>query len=177
MLTRAQIATLRADFQRRIAPGDASFSRALKDAAFKANDAAIAAFYNTDASPDYWVWRTNVSKDEIIRNVSPDGTTFIWAGNGFIERTAGELECWNQLFGSTLSVNPSLPNVRQAFADIFSGTGNAANNRAHLLSMCRRKATVAEKLLSVGGGDGSKASPALLGFEGKVGISDASSLR
>ena len=123
---------------------------------------------NAVASPDFWVWRTFVEKKEIVQQVSSTGTSFIWAGNGFITRSAGELECWNQLFNSTLTCNPSLPNVRQAFTDIFSGTGNAADNRAHLLVVGRRKATVAENLLATG--TGSTASPATMGAgaEGEV---------
>lgn len=114
-------------------------------------DQTTADALNAVASPDYWMWRTSVEKKEIVSQVSQDATTFTWAGNGFITRSAGELECWNQLFNSTLTCNPSLANVRQAFSDIFSGSGNAAANRAHLLSATRRKATIAEKLLAVPG--------------------------
>lgn len=127
---------------------------------------AVAALYNLTASPDFWVWRTSVSKKEIVEQASVDATTFTWAGNGFITRSAGELECWNQLFNSTLSCNPSLPNVRQAFQDIFSGTGNAAANRTHLLAAGRRKATRVEDLLATG--TGSTASPATMGSEGPL---------
>jgi hypothetical protein len=106
---------------------------------------------NTNSVPDYWCWRTSVEKKEVVQNASASGTSFIWNGNGFIGRSVGELECWNQLFNSTLTCNPSLPNVRQAFSDIFSGTGNAALNRTHLMIVSRRKATVAERLLAVSG--------------------------
>lgn len=112
-------------------------------------DQAAANALNAAASPDYWMWRTAVEKKEIVEKVSQVATSFAWAGNGFISRSAGELECWNQLFNSILKCNPSLPNVRQAFADIFSGTGNAAANRTHLLAVSRRKATAGEKLFAV----------------------------
>lgn len=124
---------------------------------------------NGTASPDFWVWRTSVEKREVLYQPSPNGgTTFTFVGNGFITRSAGELECWNQLFNTTLTCNPSLANVRQAFSDIFSGTGNAAANRTHLLSVARRKATIAEQLLATG--TGSTASPATMGTgaEGEV---------
>jgi hypothetical protein len=104
---------------------------------------------NLLATPAYWCWRSQVEKSEVVENVSVDGTSFVWAGNGFISRSVGELECWNQLFSLGGVVNPSLANVRQAFSDIFSGTGNAATNRAHLLTVSRRSATVAEKLLAL----------------------------
>lgn len=102
-------------------------------------NSAISDLYKVIASPDYWVWRTHIPKDEITQKVSQDGTSFIWAGNGFISRTAGEISCWLELFSGG-SCNASLPNVRQAFNDIFNGAGNAALNRTHLLAVGRRKA-------------------------------------
>jgi hypothetical protein len=143
---------------------------------------AIANWYNLVASPDYWVWRTSVEKKEIVQQPSQDGTTFIWAGNGFISRSVQELECWNQLFNSTLTCNPSLANVRQAFSDIFSGTGNAASNRTHLLACGRRKATFTETLFAVntpgsGAGRGTTADPDTMTFEGSVTPSEIDAAR
>jgi hypothetical protein len=59
---------------------------------------AIANVLNLPAAPDFWVWRTRVSKDELTNSVGPDGTTFTWAGNGFITRSAGEQAAWRELF-------------------------------------------------------------------------------
>lgn len=138
----------------------------------EANAAAVYEQSTADAmnavvSPNFWVWRTSVTKHEAVAQPSPNGgTTFTWAGNGFIGRSVGELECWNQLFNSTLTCNPSLANVRQAFSDIFSGSGNAAANRTHLLSVARRKATVAEKLLATG--TGTAGDPATMNAEGEI---------
>jgi hypothetical protein len=140
------------------------------DAAF-----AIAAAFNLAAAPDYWVWKSSVPKGELVNGVGPEGTTFNWTGNGFITRSVGEQTAWRELFNGTNTVNPSQANVRQAFADIFSGTGNAAANRTHLLAMARRKATRAEKLFATG--TGSTASPAVMGFEGSVSYQDVTSAR
>ena len=131
-------------------------------------DQATANTLNAIASPDFWVWRTSVTKAECVQTASVDGTTFNWVGNGFITRSVGEQTAWRELFNHTESVNPSLANVRQAFADIFSGTGNAAANRTHLLTIARRKATLGEKTL--GNGTGSTANPATMGSgaEGEV---------
>lgn len=130
------------------------------------DDEAIAAAYRLAASPDFWVWRTTVSKNEVVGAVSQDGTTFAWAGNGFITRAAGELTAWQELFGSDGAVNPSLPQVRQAFTDIFSGTGNAASNRTHLATVARRKALRIERLFATG--TGSTGSPGVLVYEGSL---------
>jgi hypothetical protein len=121
---------------------------------------AIAAWYNLAANPSFWAWRTSVAKGEFVNSVGPEGTTFNWTGNGFITRSVGEQTAWREIFNGTNTVNPSLANVRQAFADIFSGTGNAAANRTHLLSIGRRLTTNAEKLFA--SGTGSTGSPATM---------------
>jgi hypothetical protein len=127
---------------------------------------ALAAFYNAPASPVFWAWRTRVTKSELVTSVGPDGTTFNWTGNGFITRAVGELTAWQELFNGVQSVNPSLANVRQAFSDIFSGTGNAAANRTHLLGVARRLTTRLERLFATG--TGSTASPGVLVVEGTL---------
>lgn len=166
-LTTAQLAAIKADI--------------LADSALNAfpnsNDGnfAIAAAYSVTASPDYWVWRTRVTKAEMVQETSVDGTTFNWTGNGFITRSAGEQAAWQQIFNGELACNPSLPNVRQAFLDIFSGTGNAAANRTHLSTISRRKANRVEKLLATG--TGSTASPATMGFEGTLTYQDIEAAR
>lgn len=162
MLTPAQNATFKAAI---IADGPSNAQPNNSDGAF-----AIAAIWDVLATPDFWVWRTSVSKHECTSSASPDGTTFIWAGNGFITRSVGEQAAWRELLGEGGSVNPSLANVRQAFTDIFSGTGNAAANRAHLAAVGRRKATRAEKLFATG--TGSTASPAIMGHEGSLTYQD-----
>lgn len=131
---------------------------------------SVADALDATASPAFTVWRTRVGKHEITDQVSREGTTFTWAGNGFIGRSAGELQCWTELFNSVLACNPSLANVRQAFQDIFSGTGNAASNRTHLLACAKRDATRVEKLLA--SGTGSLAVPANLTWEGKLAAQD-----
>lgn len=121
----------------------------------------IASVYETTFSPDFWVWRTSITKADILQATGPEGTTFNWVGNGFITRSVGEQTAWHELFDGG-SCNPSLANVRQAFSDIFSGSGNAAANRTHLLAVGRRKANRFEKLFATG--VGSTASPATLGI-------------
>lgn len=167
MLTASQLTALKADIV-----ADATLN------AFPNNDDgnfAIAAAYNINASPDFWVWRTRVTKSELVTNVGPEGTTFNWTGNGFITRSVGEQTAWSEIFNGEDAVNASLANVRQAFSDIFSGTGNAAANRTHLLAVSRRKASRAEKLFATG--TGSTGSPAVLNFEGTITHQDVNTAR
>ena len=139
------------------------------------DDTTLAQFYQQPASPDFWVWKTAVSKDELVNSVGPEGTTFNWSGNGFITRSAGEQAAWEQIFSVSGTVDASKANVRQAFQDIFSGTGNAADNRTHLAAVARRRATYGEALYATG--TGSTASPATLTFEGVISATDVGQSR
>ena len=158
MLTPAQLATLKADI---LADPVLAAIPNTSDGAF-----AIAELYALPANPDFWVWKTYCSKAEFVQTTGPEGTNFNWVGNGFITRSAGEQAAWREIFNGEFACNPSLANVRQAFADVFSGTGNAAANRTHLLAVARRKALRIEKLFATG--TGSTASPATMVYEGTI---------
>lgn len=132
----------------------------------------IAAAFNANNSPDFWVWRTSISKDEFKFKMSQDGTTFIFAGNGFIGRTVQELIGWQELFNTDGITNASLSKVRDGFIDVFSGTGNAANNRNHLLATARRKATRAERLYATGLGGTALADVGTMVWEGLLDVLD-----
>jgi hypothetical protein len=167
-LTPAQLTTLKADI---VADGTLNAQPNNSD-----GNSTIAAAYNLNASPDYWVWRTAVSKAEYVGATSIDGTTFNWTGTGYITRAQGERDAWNQLFDAQGYANPSLPQVRQAVADIFSGaTAPAPANRTHLLTVSRRKATRAEKLFATG--SGTTASPSVMAFQGQISYQDVESAR
>jgi hypothetical protein len=168
ILTTAQLQALKADIA---ANSDLNVFPNNSDGNF-----AIAALYNALAAVDFWVWRTTVTKAEYTQSTSIDGTTFNWTGAGFITRSVGEQNAWAELFNHTQSVNPSLPNVRQAFADILSGgTAPAPANRTHMLTVSRRKASRVEKVLATG--VGSTASPGTMGSEGPIAYQDIEQAR
>lgn len=145
---------------------------------------SISLDYNAIAVPDFWVWRSVIDEAEITEGVSGDSTSWSWPA--FIARSALEQTGWTRLFGGSYSCKPSLAAVRQGFADIFSGgTAPAASQRAHLMSICRRKATRIEKLFAVlssappapSGNLGSTTSVATMGFEGPVDPNDVYNAR
>ena len=120
------------------------------------SDEQIAEALNQVVSPDYWVLRTSVTKHEMTDTTGThtDGspTAFTWGGasGGYINRSQGERDAWRELWNTSLTVNPSLANVRTAFDDIFSGAGaGAVGNRNHIKAKIRRLATVIEKVFSV----------------------------
>lgn len=162
-LSSAQLSTLKTDLA---ANADTKDLPKTPDGAF-----AAAELYAKDASPDFWVWKTTLTRAEAVASTSVDGTTFNWTGAGYITRSQGERDAFRELFNHTGTVNPSLPNVRQAFADIFSGgTSPAPANRAHLLTVARRKANRGEKLYATG--TGSTASPGTMAVEGTITFED-----
>ncbi len=148
---------------------------ALAAALAAGDDVAIAAHYNAVFSPDFWVRRTRISKSEIYGSTSQDGTVFTFNGNGYITRAQGERDAWVQLFDNNGFMDASLPQNEAAILDIFSGTGNAAANRAHIAAKVRRKATVIEKLYATG--TGSTGSNAIMGAEGPLTYAEVSAAR
>ena len=117
-------------------------------------------------TPDFWVWKTSLHEHEITGQTSVDGT--VWSWTAYIARTVGERDGWVRMFNTSLSINPSLPNVRQGIADIFSGSANSAPaQRTHLNTIARRKANKLEGLFATG--TGSTASPGTMVIEGSLG--------
>lgn len=150
MLTPAQLATLKADI---------AADPVLSTLPHTPDDAlAIAAIYNTIVSPEFIVWRTEVTEDEFTDLTSAEGTSWNWSA--FIARSQGERDGWARMFTRGF-INPARPNVRQAIIDIFSGTQNSAPaQRAHCAAIGKRPATRAEQLFSTG--TGSVAAPATM---------------
>jgi hypothetical protein len=139
MLTTAQKATLKTFIQ-----NDAT----LNAMAIAENYEGVAGSLNANASPDFWVYKTSMSKDELVASPSVDNTVFNWTGAGYITRSQGERDAFNAIFNQSGVVNPSIANARQAFTDIFSGTGVALANRTHITASIRRKANRIEKLFA-----------------------------
>lgn len=137
----------------------------------------LAAALNANASPDFWAWKTRLPKHDLTDKVSPDATTFDWgtqAGN-FIARSQGERDCWRELWNTSLTCDPSNQRVRDAMANIFSGTGaGAVNNRTHFLSMARRLVNRMERVFATG--TGSTASPGDFVVEGTLAAQEMASI-
>jgi hypothetical protein len=157
-LTAAQLAILRADIQ-----ADATLNAFPNnsDGAF-----AIAAAYNLPASPAFTVWKSNVTIGQIGDKINASELA------GLTSLNTQRLQAISEY--SPQGVNPSLPDRRAFFDDVFSGAGGTIT-RANLLALWKRFATRAEKLFATG--TGSDASPATLVFEGQVTVQDVVNAR
>ena len=155
MLTEAQKTALAADVAK-----DPAFAELPRnsDGAY-----AVAAAYNLPASPEFIVWRTSVSQDEIMQN----GFDWVRVDN----LSVGKARIWEWLFNNqSRSMNPSKINVRAGIDETWKGTAADLGVRAAVYAHCKRKATRAEKLFSTG--TGTDASPATMTQDGALSYSE-----
>lgn len=125
-------------------------------------DVAIAAILNVTVSPDFFAWRSNVSRSDVY-NSSPVPEASSWDWTKYKNQSATEQNAWTQIFMGD-QADFSKANVRAGIAAIF--TGAASSQVTHCLAVGRRRTTLAEKVLSTGAG--STASPATMGAEGTI---------
>ena len=127
----------------------------------------IAAAFSVIVSPDWIVWRSSVSQDEIMQN------GFDWTRVDNL--SVGKARIWQWMFDNEQHLcNPSKINVRAGIDAAWVGTAADLAVRAAVYSHCKRSANRIEKLLSTG--TGTTESPATMGYEGSVSYNDIQSL-
>lgn len=120
---------------------------------------AVAQALNLPADPAWVVWRTSVSRQEILQN------GFDWTRLDNL--SVGKARVWNEIFaGEGETLNPSKANVRVGIESVWVGTAQDLAVRAAVYVHCKRNATRAQKIFSTG--TGSDAVPATM----NVGINE-----
>ena len=124
---------------------------------------AIAEALQATASPDFTVWKTSVTQDEIMQN----GFDWVQVDN----LTVGKARIWEWLFDDqTNSINPSKLNVRAGIDEAWKGTAAMLAVRAQVYVHCKRAANLLEKLFATG--TGTDANPATMVIEGSIGYNE-----
>lgn len=118
----------------------------------------LAALLNTIASPAFIVWKSLVSRADIMQN----GFDWVRVDN----LSVGKSRIWEWLFEDTGAINPSKPNVRAGIDEVWKGTQADLDVRAAVYVHCKRSASRIEKLFATG--TGSEAVPATLVVEGPL---------
>lgn len=155
MLTPAQLLTLKTDIE--ADPAFASIPHT-SDGAYD-----IAQAYALTASPDFIVWKTSVTRDEIMQN------GFDWVDVDNL--TVGKARIWEWLFANiNQTINPAKLNVRAGIDECWKGTAAKLAVRAQVYVHCKRKANRFEKLFATG--SGADESPATMAIEGTLNYSD-----
>lgn len=147
----------------------------------------IAAAFNAPASPDYWVWKSSLTRSEVYHQTSPDNSNWNW--QTYTNQSVTEQGAWTQMFMGDAGPIGNV-NFRAGVLAIFSGAGAPTTQRNHVFSVGRRKATRAEKLFAVavvnppantgnntGNARGSATNPDNLAFEGKVTAAEVETAR
>lgn len=131
---------------------------------------AIANALNLSATPDWWVWRTQVTDQEIMLN------GFDWTRVDNL--SVGKARIWDWMFRFG-SIDPSKPNIRAGIDATWVGTAGDLAVRAAVYVHCKRKATRAEKLFATTGvgADGQQATPATMTFQGNLTRDDVETAR
>ena len=172
-LTAAQQTAVKADI---LANGDLNAIPNTLDGAF-----AIAALYNLDAVPDYFVWRTTVPIAEVQNAIELDDVADITAADS--DRVIKLLDIRSS------GIIAERDTDRLAFEDVFSSaTGD--NSQDALAAIWYRKATRIEKVLALGANPGTEpaigagdrdvsatAGPDTLGFEGPISFTEVFNAR
>lgn len=111
------------------------------------------------ASPEFVVWKTRVSRDEIMQN----GFDWVQVDN----LTVGKARIWEWLFDNGQnSINPAKLNVRAGIDEAWKGTAAMLAVRDAVYVHCKRNANVLEKIFATG--TGTPVSPATMGVEGSL---------
>lgn len=158
LLTPAQLATVKANI---LASPDLASQPPGPDGAV-----AIERLYNLPSSPAFVVYRTLVALFEIGGAIN---------GSELAGLTTGNLTRL-QTIATFLAdgVNPSKPDARQFFTDVFSGAGGT-NTRSGLDALWKRTATRFERLFATG--TGTTAVPGSLTWEGPISYRDIQEAR
>lgn len=122
----------------------------------------LADYLNTATNPAFIVWRTLVSRSEIMLN----GFDWVRVDNLSI----GKARIWEWMFDVTGAINPSNVNIRAGIDEAWRGTTADLDVRAAIYVHCKRSASVVEKVFATG--TGTTAVPGSLVAEGPISTFD-----
>jgi hypothetical protein len=188
-LTSAQYATIKADIA---ANSDLNTKPNTPDGNFE-----VARLYNLLASPDFYVWRTEVAVQEIYNQINwvnltpvdavPDATVTTGTALTYLNRAmvcqAKQFNLQTLLLGQG-TINAARSNVRAGLQDALSNYPSGVNGAliggnwvAVRDNALARKATRLEKLLSAGGTGANAQNASTMGFEGGISPDDVTTAR
>lgn len=102
----------------------------------------LAARLNSElASPDFYVWKENVTLDEIVNN----GFAWVEVDN----LTVGKARIWEWMFDGDERVNPAKQNIRAGIEECWKGTAAKLAVQAAVFDHCKKQATHVEKCFAV----------------------------
>lgn len=131
----------------------ATFKTWLTNNASGLSDQDAANLANAQASPAYFVHRTDVSRAQVYKTTvaagdSSTGAATTWDWTGYKNQGSPEQDAWKEMFmGGSCDFNNL--NNRAGVLAIFGTAGAGGTNRTHAFNVGKRKATNLEKLFVV----------------------------
>lgn len=110
------------------------------------NDEQAMNALNAMASPNYFVWKSSITRSEVYDQ--PSATGSLWDWTIFKNQTVAEQGAWREMFMGDIGQVDQI-NWRDGAFKIFTGSAGAVAQRDHIFACGRRAATVAEKLFAV----------------------------
>jgi len=124
---------------------------------------AIADALTTSIDENFIVWKTSVSKDEIMQN----GFDWTMVDN----LTVGKARIWEWMFANgSNSINAAKTNIRAGIDSCWVGNASFLAVRAAVYVHCKRVANQLEKVFATG--TGTTADPATMIIEGRMNYVD-----
>lgn len=121
------------------------------------NLSGLADWLNTTASPTFVVWKTKVTRAEIMQN----GFDWVRVDN----LSVGKARIWEWMFQDG-PINAAKDNVRLGIDEAWKGTAADLAVRAAVYVHCKRSASRFERVFATG--TGSDAVPATMAVEGPI---------
>lgn len=132
---------------------------------------ALAAYLNQPVTPAFYVWRTAVTTNEIMRN----GFDWTRVDNA----TTGKARIWEWMVQAG-TLDPSQANVRAGILAAWPAASADLAMRRAIFAHCQRPATRAERLFATGTGTTvteQGVGPAVMDFEGNISFQDVLTAR
>ena len=125
---------------------------------------ALADAYNLDKSPVYWCWKSSLLEKAIYES-TVEGMGWNWAT--YKGQQTADKDAWARMWNPG-QVNPSLQQTRDGWSTIFGNQPSSQAQLTYLHAVGRRHATRAEVLYVTADGNGTTATPTVLGWEGVI---------
>lgn len=129
------------------------------------NDGCMADWLNSTST--FVVWKTALQEVDVLQS---DAFNFSLVDS----LTAGKRDEWSNFLFREGKCNPSKANIRAGLLDIWSGTAAKTSVYNEIISLSKRNASQAEKVLATG--TGTTATPEILTFEGSFNINELPSI-
>ena len=130
------------------------------------NNNGLAEWYNQAATPSYWIFRSQVTAEELSNSIDLQDIADITSADSDRVLKMFQLRALNGNY-----FDGTDPRTRSAWDDVFSAA-SGDNSQQAIASLWRRLCTEVELIFALSSGAGTNGDPDVTGFEGSVSSDD-----